>query len=276
MTNPPTGAAIPARPNAVLTGATGGIGQEIVKRLLDAGYHVHALTRRPETITTTFPNTPHLTATPCDLTDPASIEAAASSLATTAPVKLLIHCAGSIHPEAAEAIQPNSLAEQTAINLTAPILLTSRLLPLMTRGSHIIFLNSMAGILPLPGNSIYTATKFGLRGFARSLQLDVAPKGIRVSSLYPGAVDTPMLQKEMEDGGSPLNFVSTPLTPGSIADLVLHTTSRKGRELFRPKIDGLFSHLCLMLPPLFHITHPILKIIGRKGQTRYQQSRKNQ
>ncbi|HET9862091.1 MAG TPA: SDR family NAD(P)-dependent oxidoreductase, partial [Steroidobacteraceae bacterium] len=57
-------------------------------------------------------------------------------------------------------------------------------------GSHIVITASMAGFLPLPGCSIYCTSKYAVRGLAECLQLDLAPHGIGVSVLCPGAVNT--------------------------------------------------------------------------------------
>jgi len=259
------------RPVAVVTGATGGIGKEIVGLLIADGYQVHALTRRPEELHTELPGHGDLLVPlSCDLMLPDALQQAADTLVEQGrPIQALIHCAGSIHPEAAGSIRKEHLETQMMINLTAPMLLTSKLVPLMHKGSHIVFVNSMAGILPLRGNSVYTATKFGLRGFARSVSLDLQSRGVRISSIFPGAVDTPMLMKEMEDGGSALNFVSTPIPAHDLAKLIVRTCTGRGGEFFRPRIDGAFSHACLMMPWLLRLTLPILQMVGTQGQRRF-------
>lgn len=66
-------------------------------------------------------------------------------------------------------------------------------LPLLQDGASIVLLSSVAGIKGLAGVSVYAATKAAIRNFARSWAVELAPRGIRVTALYPGPVDTPGL-----------------------------------------------------------------------------------
>ena len=75
-----------------------------------------------------------------------------------------------------------------AVNLAAPIHLAHELIPGMReRGrGHLVFINSMAGKVASPRSALYSATKFGLRGFAFSLRQDLEGTGVGVSSVFPG------------------------------------------------------------------------------------------
>ncbi len=81
---------------------------------------------------------------------------------------------------------------QLWINLLSPIQLTKEVLPFMQARStgHIIHLISLAGLVGAPTYSIYSASKFGLRGFNNALAREVAGWGIKVSAIYPGSVRT--------------------------------------------------------------------------------------
>ena len=76
------------------------------------------------------------------------------------------------------------------VNLRAPIALARALAPAMiARGSgHIVFISSLAGKAAAPASSIYSATKFGLRGFALGLREDLRPHGVGVSVVLPGFI----------------------------------------------------------------------------------------
>ncbi|MEN3166066.1 SDR family NAD(P)-dependent oxidoreductase [Gluconobacter sp. OJB] len=257
---------------AVMTGGTGGIGCEVAEILLEQGWDVLLLTRRPSKAEEQVSSGKgRFEAVFCDLTQPVDLETvSATVLQRKKPIGLLIHCAGKIQPESAGNITRVSLEEQTTINLTSPILMTSQLLPALSPNAHIVFVNSIAGVMPLQGSSVYSATKFGLRGFARSLALEFKPKTIQVSSIFLGAVDTPMLEQETTDGGSILNFVNKPLSARHVANLIVQTSAGKGREVFLPKLDGVFAHACLIMPWLLRITTPLLEKIGRIGLRRFQ------
>lgn len=81
---------------------------------------------------------------------------------------------------------------QVHVNLIAVMQLTREVLPSMIkrRSGHIINIASMAGYVGTPTYTVYAATKFGLRGFSEALRREVGIYGIKVSTLYPGAVDT--------------------------------------------------------------------------------------
>lgn len=257
---------------AVMTGGTGGIGCEVAEILLEQGWDVLLLTRRPSKVEEQISSkNGRFEAVFCDLTRPVDLEAVSDAIIKRKkPIGLLIHCAGKIQPESARNITRVSLEEQTTINLTSPILMTSQLLPALSSNAHIVFVNSIAGIMPLQGSSVYSATKFGLRGFARSLALEFKPKTIRISSIFLGAVDTPMLEQETRDGGSILNFVNKPLSARHVASIIVRTSAGSGREVFLPRLDGVFAHACLIMPWLLRITTPILEKVGRIGLKRFQ------
>ncbi len=89
-------------------------------------------------------------------------------------------------------LEPEDWEKHLSLNLTAPILLTSKLLPLLTKGSLLCYLSSTAGKQGFPDSSPYCATKHGLAGFAKAIREEVKPKGIRVTTVYAGAIDTPI------------------------------------------------------------------------------------
>jgi NAD(P)-dependent dehydrogenase (short-subunit alcohol dehydrogenase family) len=70
-------------------------------------------------------------------------------------------------------------------------------------GGHVVNTASMAGVVPLPGMGAYSASKYAVRGFTQALRLELAPHGIGVSCLYPGAVKTALVPIPDEDGGAP-------------------------------------------------------------------------
>ncbi|GEB03634.1 short-chain dehydrogenase [Gluconobacter roseus NBRC 3990] len=256
---------------AVMTGGTGGIGCEIAALLLEQGWEVILLTRQPERAREQFSGSNgRFEAVFCDLAKPESLQSiSAEILRRNKPIGLLIHCAGKIQPELTKDITSFSLDAQMTINLTSPILMTSQLLSALSSNGHIIFVNSIAGVMPLQGSAVYSATKFGLRGFARSLALEFKPGILRISSIFLAAVDTQMLQQETQDGGSVLNFVSQPLSARNVARTIVQISKGAGREVFLPKIDGIFGHACLMMPWLLRLSTPILEKIGKNGLRRF-------
>ncbi|WP_254261058.1 SDR family NAD(P)-dependent oxidoreductase [Komagataeibacter oboediens] len=249
---------------AVVTGATGGIGQALVRRMLGCGYRVVILSRQVQA------DMPGVTSIACDLTDMDSIRKAAETILTHAPqLDVIVHCAGIITPRAVGEMGTQEIADQIAVDLAAPIELTNTLLPAMRRGGHIVFVNSMAAVFPLAGSSVYTAAKFGLRGFARALEQELRPRRIQVSSIYPASVNTPMLRREMDAGGSIYNFIDQPQEPDVTAQRILECCERNSREIFSSVFDKLFTHACLASQGLLNLSLPVMKILGRMGYRTY-------
>ncbi|WP_084294626.1 SDR family NAD(P)-dependent oxidoreductase [Asaia prunellae] len=257
------------RRTVVLTGASGGIGILIARRLLDQNYRVIALCRSKPAIESEL-----LSHIACDLGASGSLAEACSRIHEHhAPVFAVIHCAGTISPSFMATADEKDITTQISLNLSAPILLTRHLLPLMQtidgrQKSCIVFVNSMAAVMPLAGSAVYAAAKAGLRSFALSLAQEARPRGILVSSVFPGAVQTDMLIREMKEGGSVLNYVSTPLDPDVVAKAVTDQLIRCGSERFLPAIDGVFGRLCMLAPCLLRLSLPLLRFIGKRGYLR--------
>jgi NAD(P)-dependent dehydrogenase (short-subunit alcohol dehydrogenase family) len=76
-------------------------------------------------------------------------------------------------------------------------------------GGHVVNTSSMAGIVPLPTMGAYQASKFGVRGFTEALRLSLAPHGIGVSCLFPGAVKTALVPVPDDDSSAPEGAVGT-------------------------------------------------------------------
>ncbi|MFD0356885.1 SDR family NAD(P)-dependent oxidoreductase [Streptomyces sp. NPDC127110] len=90
---------------------------------------------------------------------------------------------------------PEGFEELLRVNLLGPFLGIRALAPVLRAGGggSVVNVSSTAGLVGIPGHAAYGSTKFGLRGLTRSAALDLAGDGIRVNSVHPGAVDTPMV-----------------------------------------------------------------------------------
>ncbi|WP_330334974.1 glucose 1-dehydrogenase [Streptomyces sp. NBC_00536] len=90
--------------------------------------------------------------------------------------------------------------ELLRVNLLGPFLGIQAVAPLLRAagGGSIVNISSTAGLVGIPGHAAYGSTKFALRGLTRSAALDLAGDGIRVNSVHPGAIDTPMVARAVE------------------------------------------------------------------------------
>lgn len=182
---------------ALVTGASRGLGAEIARALAAQGCNLILAARTiaglEETAAAIRANHPvTVSLVPCDLTEPDAIAALAASAEAIAPVDVLVNNAGAEQARAYDARTPASIAADIAINLTAPMQLTHALLPAMiARGrGQIVNIASVSGLVATPYQEPYSATKFGLVGFSRSLRLTgrLEGWGIGVSAVCPGFI----------------------------------------------------------------------------------------
>jgi 3-oxoacyl-[acyl-carrier protein] reductase len=185
------------RPVAIVTGGSAGIGQNICRRLIDAGYEVVSLARRR-------PQWSHkaLHGVEVDLTDASATEQAAASIAKQFTVGTVIHNAGAIRANLLPNVKPKDLHDLTQLHLGAAILIVQAVLPGMRERvfGRIVLISSRAA-LGLQTRTSYSATKAGMVGMARTWALELAPSGITVNVVAPGPIaDTEMFREVIPAG----------------------------------------------------------------------------
>lgn len=181
-------------PVAVVTGATGGMGQHIVADLAQT-HLVYALGRSEEKLAQLATQHPNLVPVALDLTAFAQQPQLPAALAALTEIDVLVHAAAVSHHEPLAAVSSSRWHDDFRLNVFAPALLTSLLLPALRKGqADIIFINSGAGRGKHPGLAVYAASKHALYGLADALRGEEVATGIRVTTIAPGPTDTPMLQ----------------------------------------------------------------------------------
>jgi short-subunit dehydrogenase len=175
--------------NALLTGATGGLGRAIANALAARGASLILSARSAEALTqlaAELPGDGHR-AIAADLAEPG----AALKLAGEAgDVDVLVANAGLHGSGKLDKISQDEIERTLRVNLEAPILLARELLPgMQERGrGHLVFIASLAAKAPSPRSGLYNATKFGLRGFALGVRADLAGSGVGASLVLPGFI----------------------------------------------------------------------------------------
>ena len=172
----------------LVTGATGGIGSAIAT-LLGANDASLILTGRRADVLERLAGQLHARAIVCDLSRREELELLAAEAASAA-VDVLVANAALPASGLLTEIGRDRLDRLLDVNLRAPILLARALLPGMIdrRRGHLVFVSSLAGKAAAPASSVYSATKFGLRGFALGLREDLRPHGVGVSVVLPGFI----------------------------------------------------------------------------------------
>ncbi|MGB3385621.1 MAG: SDR family oxidoreductase [Marinomonas sp.] len=177
----------------LLTGATGGIGQAIAHALASKGVTLILQGRNEErllALAALLPGDHQILV--ADLATASGLTAISEAMTVTPEFSMLINNAGIGQFSALQYTSAEEANEVINTNLTAPILLTQRLLPLLNKDSesHIINVGSVLGGIGFAGQSLYCASKFGLRGFSEALYRELADTNIRVSYFAPRATAT--------------------------------------------------------------------------------------
>jgi gluconate 5-dehydrogenase len=171
---------------AVVTGSARGIGAAVAAELRRCGYLVHGLDRTPEDRTGDPGRHPGV-----DVTDPQAVAAVVEDLATAhGRVDVLVNNAAVTRRGHLADLAATDLETVLATNLAAPILLTRAFLPLLGEGSAVVNVTSLRATRGFAGDSAYIASKGGLEAVTRALAVELAPRGIRVNAVAPGAVAT--------------------------------------------------------------------------------------
>jgi NAD(P)-dependent dehydrogenase (short-subunit alcohol dehydrogenase family) len=184
---------------AIVTGGSTGIGAEISRQMLAAGYEVVSLARRAPDWTH-----PKLHAVAVDLLDGAATKAAAREVASRFAVSHVVHNAGAIRPALLAEATEEDLHALTQLHLGAALHVVQAVLPSMQAAhfGRIVFLSSR-GALGLATRSNYSATKAGMIGLARTWALELAASGITVNVVAPGPIaDTEMFREVIEEGSA--------------------------------------------------------------------------
>jgi uncharacterized protein len=213
---------------ALLTGATGGIGQAIAVALDAAGARVLLSGRRAELLEELQARLGEGAASlPADLAEPG----AAAELAERAgAVDVLVANAGLPGSGRLDGFTPEEIDRALDVNLRAPMQLTRALLPgMLQRGrGHIVLVSSLSGKVASSGSAVYSATKFGLRGFAAGLREDLHLSAVGVTVVYPGFVSEAGMFAE--SGARLPRWVGT-VTPQQVAEAVVKGVEREKAEI---------------------------------------------
>ncbi|MFJ6194476.1 SDR family NAD(P)-dependent oxidoreductase [Micromonospora sp. NPDC092111] len=178
----------------VVTGAGTGIGRATARAFAAAGDRVLAVGRRPAPLAQTAAGDDRIRAFAVDVTAPdAADRIAAEADRRYGRLDVLVNNAGIVRAGSLATLDPGDVDAQLATNLVAPVRLTRAALPLLTvRGGVVVNVTTSIGQRGWPGNSVYAATKAALEHLTRSWAVELAPQGVRVVAVAPGAVDTPI------------------------------------------------------------------------------------
>jgi 3-oxoacyl-[acyl-carrier protein] reductase len=179
---------------AVVTGSASGIGQAIAARLLGDGWQVVGLDKAPSE-----QRHGRFRSVAVDLTDFERLE---EVLAGLRDITAVVHAAGFMRTASLGQLNPADGAAMWLLHVDAAAVLANALLPRMPSGGRMVLIGSRTAS-GAAGRSQYAATKAALNGMARSWAIELAPRGITVNVVAPGATETPMLMDPAREGTPP-------------------------------------------------------------------------
>jgi 2-deoxy-D-gluconate 3-dehydrogenase len=214
---------------SVVTGAASGIGLAIARLLAQDG-PVLAIDRNAPALQDAAAalrrDGARIEPAVADLSSPAEIARAFDRLPAGAAVTCLVNCAAIFDHQPAETMSLDAWQRVLDVNLTAPFLCSQAAFPRMGKGSVIVNIGSINGHRAIPTHANYAVSKAGLMMLTQCLAVEWARHGIRVVSVSPGIVDTPMNRRVEEEAGidSRAQQAKLPLgryaTPEEVARLV--------------------------------------------------------
>ncbi len=255
----------------VLTGAAGGIGHHLATRLYALGHRlwltdVDLSALRKAARTSGLDDDERVSSSALDVRDPdAWRHLIQNVLQRFGRVDVLFNIAGVMRAEPITEASDQSVDLHFDVNAKGAVHGTRAAAPVMMKqgGGHIVNLSSLMGIAALPGFALYSASKHAVRGFSIATALELRPFGVAVTVVCPDAVQTAMLDAQLDSDAARIAFSGpAALSKEAIADAILNTAlprrpieltlapKRSGRALLC-KVVGVAPALAIPLEPIF-------------------------
>ena len=212
--------------SVLVTGATGGLGHAVTRALARHGANLILTGRRADLLE---PLAAEVDGQPitCDLSDRAALD---RLIADVGDVDGLVANAGIPASGLVPEYSVDQIDRALDVNLRAPILLARALSPAMVAHGegHLLFMSSLSGKVATHRSAIYSATKFGLRGFALGMREDLLTTGVGVSAIFPG----PIAEAGMfADTAVALPRIAGSRSPEDVASAVVEAIERNRAEI---------------------------------------------
>jgi 3-oxoacyl-[acyl-carrier protein] reductase len=178
--------------------------------------------------------------------------------------------AGYLKPGRVTELTPDDIDHHIDVNTKGVLLGASKLATVMAaqRSGHLVALGSLASVAPVPGLSLYSASKFAVRGFCLAIAEELAPLGVAVTVLLPDAVETPMLALQRDYDEAALTFSGVrPLTVQDIERAMFdEVLPHRPLEVLLPGYRGILAKVAGLAPRSAQLAMPLLRAVGRRHQ----------
>jgi len=254
-----------------VTGAANGIGAELTTYFLSKGAYVIACDLDDDSLIKSYGDHANCSTYRLDVRDPDNWASVMNNV--RGPLDYMFNVAGVLRPGYILETGISDIDLQIDVNLKGVIYGTKFAAGIMeTRGGgHIINIASMASLAPITGISVYSASKFGVRGFSLAMSLELKEKGILVSVMAPDAVDTPMVEEQKDEAAAALVFSGARiLTVEEVRKtIVKEIMMNQKTEVWLPFNRGVQAYLGAAFPKAASFILNILRSKGLKNQAAY-------
>ncbi|MDD9893863.1 MAG: SDR family NAD(P)-dependent oxidoreductase [Gammaproteobacteria bacterium] len=252
-----------------ITGAASGIGAAVAARALADGHELIATDANTEMLAEKWGD--KTTTYTLDVRDADAWENTLEDVETQhGPIDVLVNIAGVLRSGATGEIEADDVKFMMDVNVNGTIFGTNAMAKRMKQRQqgHIINISSLASLYPVPGITVYSASKYAVRGFTLAAAADLLPYNVAVTAVGPGAVNTAMLDQQRDDPNAALTFSgSRALAPEEIADAVLgHVLKKRPLDCYLPAADGWKGKLANVFPKMLFGQ---IEKLRKKGAAQY-------
>ncbi len=236
---------------AIVTGASSGIGRVTALALAKAGVNLALAARREELLREVSQEIEAIgqkaLVVPTDVTKQDQVHRLVEeTLSRWGQIDILIVNAGQYVRAPVRALSVEDLQHSMSINFYGGVHSVLSVLPhLLARGSgHIVLMATLDAKKGLPLDAPYVAAKFALSGFGEVMRQELHDTGVEVSTIYPGRVDTPLIDNLK------VPLISAKINPEAVAKATLRAIRRRRPEMIVPKYAGLIHYINVLSPRL--------------------------
>ena len=247
--------------SAVVTGSTKGIGRAIAEALVREGANVCVSARDEGEVEQTVAGLNEIdrgraAGAVCDVRDYEQVRALFEhAVAEFGGVDVLVNNAGVGHFGRVDEMPPETFRAVLETNLFGVFYCCRLSVPLMKQrgGGYIINISSLAGANPHPEMAAYNASKFALNAISDALRVEVAGRGISVTTVYPGTTRTAFRENSRRTKSEKRGWRPKGVTPERVAERIARAAEKGGRDVYVTIPDRLFVTGTMLAPGLFDL-----------------------
>lgn len=240
---------------AVVTGASSGIGEETARELAARGARVVLASRamdRLEALQRGISASGGLAlAIETDVSDRASVEAMVRrTVGELGSLDVLVNNAGLGLSGKISEVRPEDVRHVFEVNVIGPLNCIQASLPHMGQGGHIVNVSSVVGKRAIPKVGAYCASKAAMNALSDALRVEVAARGITVTSVYPGTTRTSFRENSRRTGTEKRGWRPSGVTPDKVARKIANAAEKGPRDVYVTVPDRLFVAGVTLFPGL--------------------------